>query len=137
MADRVKKVGYFKVSASNSAGQGVKILEGLEKEGVNLLVFSGFPRKGRAQIDFVPQNTPKFLKAAKKLGLKIGKKKVGFLIQGQDRIGAIRRFMRKLADARINVTAIDALCAGKGRFGAILWVKGPKVNKAAKILRAT
>ncbi len=137
MADKVKKVDYFKIRTSNSAGQGAQVLEDLQKEGVNLLVFSGFPRNGRAQIDFVPQNTAKFIKAAKKLDLKVGKKKVGFLIQGADRIGAVGRTMRKLADASINVTAIDALCAGKGRYGAILWVKAPKVAKASKILRAS
>ncbi|HEY5648537.1 MAG TPA: hypothetical protein VIU33_03495 [Nitrospiria bacterium] len=137
MADRVRKVAYFKVRASNSAGQGARLLEGLQEEGVNLLAFSGFPRNGRAQIDFVPENTGTFLKAARKLGLTLSKKKAGFLVQGQDRIGAVGKTMRKLADARINVTAIDALCAGKGRFGAILWVKPAKVSKAARVLRAS
>lgn len=137
MADRVRKVDYFKIRASNSAGQGARVLEGLQDEGVNLLVFSGFPRNGRAQIDFVPENTGKFLKAARKLGLTLSKKKKGFLIQGQDRIGAIGKAMRKLADARINVTAIDAVCAGKGRYGAVLWVKPAKYAKAAKALHAS
>ena len=137
MADRVRKVAYFKIRASNKAGEGSRILEGLQDAGVDLLVFSGFPRGGHAQIDFVPENTGKFLQAARRLGLKPSKKKVGFLIQGQDRIGAVGRMMKKLADARINVTAIDAICAGKGLYAAILWVKPPNVAKAAKALRAS
>ena len=28
----------------------------------------------------------------------------------------------KLAAAKINVTAVDAVCAGAGQYGAILWV---------------
>ena len=39
-----------------------------------------------------------------------------------------------LADAKINVTAVDAVCAGQGRYGALLWVKAPDVRKAAKAL---
>ena len=41
----------------------------------------------------------------------------------------------QLAQARINVTAVDALATG-GRFAAILWVKPKNVAKAAKLLRA-
>jgi hypothetical protein len=43
----------------------------------------------------------------------------------------------KLAAARVNVTASDAVCAGEGRFGAILWVKARDVNRAAKALEAS
>mgnify|MGYP000721217287 CR=1 FL=1 len=31
--------------------------------------------------------------------------------------------IKKLADLKINITAVDAVVAGKGRWGAILWVK--------------
>jgi len=60
--------------------------------------------------------------------------KTGFLVQGEDRRGAVAELMAKLADAKINVTAIDAVAAGAGRYGAILWVKLGDVTKAAKIL---
>jgi hypothetical protein len=42
----------------------------------------------------------------------------------------------KLAAARINVTAIDAVTSGDGRFGAIFWVKPESVARAAKLLGA-
>jgi hypothetical protein len=44
--------------------------------------------------------------------------------------------MQKLADAKLNVTAVSALCAGSGRYGAILWVDPRSVARAAKILGA-
>ncbi|HYK91017.1 MAG TPA: hypothetical protein VE398_19755, partial [Acidobacteriota bacterium] len=53
------------------------------------------------------------------------------------RMGAVADIIGKLAAANINVTAIDALCAGSGRFGAILWVKAPDVRKASKALGIT
>jgi hypothetical protein len=58
------------------------------------------------------------------------------LLEGDDRPGAIAEAMQKLADAKLNVTAIDALCAGAGRYGAILWVAPRDVTKAARTLGA-
>ena len=57
-----------------------------------------------------------------------------FLISGEDRPGAVAGLYEKLAAAKINVTATDAVCAGMGRYGAILWVKPRDVKKAAKVL---
>jgi hypothetical protein len=44
--------------------------------------------------------------------------------------------MRALAEGGVNVTAVDAVAAGAGRYGAILWVKPEDVKKAARLLRA-
>ena len=41
-----------------------------------------------------------------------------------------------LAAAKINVVACDAVTSGKGRFGAIFWVKPAAVAKTAKLLGA-
>jgi predicted amino acid-binding ACT domain protein len=57
------------------------------------------------------------------------------VIQGDDRVGAIADIASKLADAGINVTAIDAVCAD-GRYGALCWVAPGDVKKAAQILGA-
>jgi predicted amino acid-binding ACT domain protein len=57
-------------------------------------------------------------------------------VQGDDRIGALTRIASALAVARINITAIDAVTAGRGRYGAIFWVKPQSVAKAARLLRA-
>jgi hypothetical protein len=46
-------------------------------------------------------------------------------------VGAVAELHRKLAEAKINVTAIDAVCAGAGRYGAIR-----DVRKAATLLGA-
>jgi hypothetical protein len=136
MSDRVRKVDYFYVTVSNTPGKAAKVLAGLAAQGVNLLAFSGFPSGGKGQLDLVPESTAALTRAAKKLKLKLSKKKTGFLLQGSDRVGAMTRTLDKLAAAKINVTALDAI-AGGGRFAAIFWVKPKKVAKAAKVLRAT
>ncbi len=59
------------------------------------------------------------------------------MIQGDDRVGALTDTLGRLAEAKINVTALDAVTAGMGRYGAVFWVKPRDVNKTAKLLVAT
>jgi len=136
MSDDVRKVDYFYTTVSNTPGQGAEIMAGLAAEGVDLLAFSGFPSGRRAQLDLVPADSARLKSAAKKLGLALSTKKTGFLLQGDDRIGAMTNVLTALATAKINVTAVDAVTSGDGRFGAIFWVKPEAVAKAAKLLGA-
>lgn len=136
MAETIKKVFYYAKDVANRPGEGAKILGALADEGVNLLAFTGFPKGRKAQIDFIPEDSAAFTAAAKRAGIKVKPKKMGFLVQGDDRPGAVANILRRMADAKINVTAVDALSAGKGRYGAILWVKPKDVNKAAKALHS-
>ncbi len=133
MADTVQKVQYFYIEAPDKPGEGAKLLTMLKEAGVSLLAFSGFPKGRRAQIDFIPADPAAFRAATRKAKLKFVGPKTGFLVQGEDRRGAVAELMAKLADAKINVTAIDAVAAGAGRYGAILWVKSGDVTKVAKI----
>ncbi len=137
MADRVRKVSYCYVKVPSRAGQGMKILSELSDAGVNLLAFSGFPEKGgKSQLDLVPENMGALRRVAKKNGWRLSKVKRGFLITGSDAAGVVRRHMGKLAAQRINVIAADAVAAGKGRYGMILWVRPKDYNRAARALRA-
>ena len=135
MADVIRKVDYYKAQVQNKAGEGARILSALLGEGIDLLAFTGFPRGRKTQLDFVPEDGPAFRKAAKKAGIAVTKN-TAFLAQGQDNPGVIAEIMSKLADARVNITALDAVAAGEGRYGAILWVKPADVRKAAKALGA-
>jgi hypothetical protein len=138
MAEMIRKVDYFCIETPDKPGEGAKVLVALRDAGINLVGFAAFPRgRWRAQIDFIPEDAVAFKTAARKAGLKLSAKKTGFLIQGEDRPGAIADLMGKLAAVSVNVTAIDAVCAGEGRYGAILWAKPADVRKAAKALGAT
>jgi prephenate dehydratase len=136
MATTIRKTAYFSMQTPNRAGQGAKLLTGLAAHGVNLIAFTGFPNAGRAQVDFVPYDVAKFTRAARKLGLKLGKKKTVFVAQGTDKAGAIAAICGKLAKAGINMVAMDAVAAGKGRFGAMFWVKSRDAGRASRVLRA-
>ena len=135
MADTIRQVDYFYVHVPHKAGEAAKALRGLKDAGVNLLAFTGFPEGRRAQMDFIPADAAAFKSVAKANRWKLVGPKRGFLIQGDDRVGAIADIIGTLADAKINVTAIDAISAD-GRYGALCWVAPRDVKKAAGILGA-
>ena len=136
MADTVRKAQYFYITAPDKPGEGARALRTLAEAGVNLVAFSGFPAGRRSQLDFVPEDPAAFRAAAKKAKWKVTGPKVAFVVEGEDRTGAVAEILGRLADAEVNVTATDAVCAGAGRFGVLLWVKPRDVNRAAKALGA-
>ncbi len=137
MASTVRQVDYFYVEAPNRPGEAARLLGQLEEAGVNLLAFTGFPTRGRrSQIDFVPDDPRAFRRVARAAKWKLTGPKRAFLVEGDDRAGVLAGIMSRLAEAKINVIAVDAACAGKERYGAILWVKPADVRRAAKALRA-
>ncbi len=136
MADTIRRVDYYYTTVPDRPGEGARLLDLLRRAGVNLLAFSAFPSARKSQLDFVPADPAAFVAAARQAGIKMSKAKQTFLIDGSDRVGAIAEVLDELAAAKINVTALDAVCAGGGRYGAILWVKPRDVNKAAMLLGA-
>ncbi len=133
----VRKVSYVDLRVPARAGHGAKVLGALSQAGVNLLGVTGFPeRGGKAQIDLMTNDLAAVRRVAKEQGWRISKAKKGFVIQGRDRVGAVYRHVKKLADKKINVTAVDAVSAGKGQFGMLLFVKPKDYARAARALTA-
>jgi len=137
LADRVRKVSYCTCVVPARPGRAAAALGALREAGVDLLAFTGFPvGGGRAQLDFVAPSLAGVRRVARREGWRLGRPKRGFLIHGADRTGAAHQHLARLAEARINVTAVDAVTAGAGRYGAILWVKPRDYARAARALRA-
>jgi hypothetical protein len=134
---KVSKVDYFVMQAKNRPGEGARMLKALKKHGVGLLAFSAFPEGGGAQVDFIPEDTREFLAAAKALDWDVSARKIGFMVQGKDKTGALAGLLGKLGKAGINVIAMDGVSAGKKRYGAIFWVAPADVAKTAKVLGAS
>jgi hypothetical protein len=133
MADAVRELDYFYVEVPNKMGEGAKVLRALKDAGVNLTAFSGFPVGRRAQLDFFPGDSAAFKKVARANRWKVVGPKRGFLIQGDDRVGAVAEIVGKLADAKIDVVAVDAVCVD-ARYGALCWVAPRNRKKAAQLL---
>jgi hypothetical protein len=137
MPSTIRKVSYAYVTVVNKSGEAARILEALRDAGVNLLAFSGFPQgRSRAQVDIVTDDTVGLVSAAKRHKWKLSRTKRAFLAQGTDEVGAALPPLAKLAGAKINVIAADAVAAGEGRFGMLFWVAPRDYNRAAKLLEA-
>src|SRR5215210_2944014 len=134
MADAVRKVEYFSISVPNTPAKAFGVLSTLVSAGVDLLACIGTPRGRRAQIDVVPADTRRFRSAVTRAGFTFKPEKSGFLIQGRERAGALTDHLQKLGESGINVTGIDALSAGEGRWGAIIWVEQSAMRKARQVL---
>jgi hypothetical protein len=137
MADTVRGVEYCYVTVPDAPGEGRRILSPLKDSGVNLLAVLAFPvGGGQAQIDLVPEDPASLRQAAEAAGVTLSEAKRAFLIQGDDRIGAVADVLAKLADANVNVTAAAATGAGSGSYGMILWVPAEDYDTAAGALGA-
>ena len=134
MADSITQVDYFYVTTPDKPGEAARMLAQLKQAGVNLVAFSGFPQGDQAQLDFVPADAAAFQNVAKRAKWPVVGPKKGFFVQGDDRVGAVADLLKRLADAKINVTATEAVCAGAGRYGVLLWVKAGDVKRAAQAL---
>jgi len=137
MPTTIRKVDYAYLTVPSKPGEAARILEALRDANVNLLAFSGFPQgRNQAQIDVVTDSIDALKAAAKRHKWKLSRIKRAFLAQGTDEVGAAVPPLAKVAQARINVIAADAVAAGEGRFGLLFWVEPRDYNRAAKLLEA-
>jgi len=133
--DAIRRIDYYYVTVPDKPGEVARVLAAVRGAGVNLLGVSAFPHGARkSQVDLILEDSGAFAQAAKSARLKLSKKKSGFLIQGEDRPGAVADLAGKLAQAKINITSVQAFCAGAGRYGGMLWVKAKDMRRASKAL---
>jgi prephenate dehydratase len=132
----VRKASYYSTKVPQRPGAGAQLLAALKAAKVNLLAFTGFPASGGAQVDFIPKDNARFMQAARKAKMKLSARKTVFLAQGNDKVGALTQVLGRLAKAKINVVSLQAVTAGKGRYGAMFWVKSKDVARASRLLKA-
>jgi len=129
------KIELYSVVVPNKPGKGAQLLSSFKEAGVNFVGIWGYPvGKSKSRIDMVAEDAALLKKAAKQLKIELGKKQIAFHITGEDHPGAVAEVLAKVAAKEINVYAVQALCAGNGRFGALIQVDQEAVKKAAKVL---
>jgi hypothetical protein len=138
MLERVKNVEYYYTIVADRPGEARKLLDFLSERTVNLLALTAFPvGEGKTQIDLFPDDPEILKEAAKDAQIDLVGPKKAFLLQGEDRIGALYDFHLKLSNAGINIYACNGVVDGTGRFGYVIWVDPSDYEEAAKVLRSS
>ena len=137
MTEQVREVQYCHMTVKDKPGEGARVLNALKKAKVNMMAFSGFPSgSGKSQLDMVTDEIGKVQKVAKSNKWKLSPVKKALFVTGTDKMGVVSGMVDKLQEAKINITAVEAVSAGKGRYGMMIWVKPNSFTKAAKLLQA-
>ena len=137
MISSVKNVEFFSIVVADKPGEARKLLEFLSETSVNLLALTAFPLgDGMSRIDFFPDD-PAALKQAQDAKVALAGPRKAFLLQGEDKIGALYDVHLKLSNAGINVHACIGVGAGTGRFGYVIWVADADYEEASKVLRSS
>ena len=136
MAEEIRVVEHYSASILNKVGEGARVLAALRDAGVNLIAFWGYKHgAGRAQLEFIPEDSATFVAAAKQAKLRL-RKSTALYIYGEDRPGAIADILAKLAGKHINVAAVQGVCGGGGSYGTIVFLPPAVAFKAATVLGA-
>ncbi|HEV8702910.1 MAG TPA: hypothetical protein VGV60_16690 [Candidatus Polarisedimenticolia bacterium] len=137
MTATIRAVEYFYVMVKDRPGAAYELLSHLAAAEVNLLAFNAIPTgPEHTQLVLFPEKVELLIKAAEKAGLRLMGPERAFLIQGDDRLGAIAEIHRRLLDAQINVYASSGVTDGRGGYGYILYVKADQFRSAALVLGA-
>lgn len=131
----MSKLELYSVVVPNKPGVGARLLGDFKDAGVNFTGIWGYPLgKSKARIDLVAEDPALLKRAARQLKIDLGKKQVVFHVTGEDHSGVVAGLLGKLAEKDIDVYAVQAVCAGNGRFGTLIQVNPDSVKKAAKLL---
>jgi hypothetical protein len=132
VGDRINVVKYFSVLVGDRPGEGRRMLEHLSEKGVNLMAFSATPaEEGQTRLCFVTDREEMLRESATDAGVTLVGPESAFLIQGEDRVGALHSHHLTLANAGINVRGSSGITDGEGHFGFVLWVDQRDFEKAA------
>jgi hypothetical protein len=138
MPDQIRRIDCFCATVPDEPGEAARVLAALQGAGVNLLGISVFPHGVcKAEVELIPEASGALRRAAKTVGLRLTRTKTGFLIQDEDRPGAVADTASTLAEANISNISVEVFCAGSGHYGGMLWVGAPDLRRAAKALGAT
>ena len=137
MPATIRAVEYFYTTVKDQPGEACRLLAELASADVNLLAFSAVPAgAGHTQLWIFPENVAGLARAAEKGGFDITGPRRAFLIQGDDRLGALAEIHQKLCDANINVEASSGVTDGSGGYGYVLYVRRDHYEEAARVLEA-
>ncbi len=135
MEARIRTVDYFYLTVPDKPGAACNVLFQLAAADVSLLAFSAVPiGPENTQLVLFPDSINSLARGAEKAGFVLSGPSRAFLIQGDDKLGALVKIHERLSGAGINVYASTGVADGKGGFGYVMYVKGSRFDEAASVL---
>ncbi len=134
MKDRIRVVNCYYATVKDRPGEASRLLEHISERGLSLTAFTAIPAGDeQTQICLVTEKPDELRAAVSDAGAALAGPQKGFLIQGDDRAGALHAYHLALANANINVYSSCGVCDGDGRFGFMLWVEAGDFEKAGGV----
>lgn len=135
MGDTIRRVDYYYATVHDRPGEAYRLLCHIARYEVSLLAFDAIPTgPDRTQLVLFPADPEQLIGAAMRAGITLSEPQHAFLVQGQDRFGALVDVHRKLTDASINVYASHGVVSGDGGYGYVIYVRPAEYEAAALAL---
>jgi hypothetical protein len=135
MPDVIRRVDYFHTTIRDRPGEGYKLLTQLAELGLNLLAFTAVPvGPTHTQLTLFPEDSGKMEAAAQRAGMQLYGPHPAFLVQGDDKLGALAEIHEELYRARVNIYASSGVTDGRGTFGYLIYVRPDEYDRAAEAL---
>jgi hypothetical protein len=127
-----KRVIYFKAKIADQPGAMLALVKGLKAKNIGLVSLKGIGQGEQGEILAVAKNPDDLRNEWKSTGALV-EEGTAFFITGADKTGALLTSLEAIAQAGVNIVAIEAVAAGV-QFGAILWVDPVDLDKTAQAL---
>jgi len=135
MPDLIRRVDYFTTTIRDRPGEGYKLLAQLAEVGLNLVAFTAVPvGPNHTQLTLFPEDSGRMESAAQRAGMKLDGPHPAFLVQGDDKLGALAEIHQELFRANVNVYASSGVTDGGGTFGYLIYVRPDDYERAAGAL---
>jgi hypothetical protein len=135
MTCNVRRVDYFSTTVKDRPGEAYQLLTTLAHLGINLLAFTAVPIGPlHTHLTIFPADAGKLAREAEQDSLVLDGPHPALLVQGDDELGALAEFHKRLSDAGVNVYASTGVADGSGCFGYIIYVRPEDYDRAVVAL---
>ena len=135
MPRRIRRVDYFNTTIRDRPGESYKLLAQLAEMGLNQVAFTAIPvGPTTTQLTLFPEDSGSMEAAAQRAGMRLDGPHPAFLVQGDEKMGALADIHQELYQADVNIYASSGVTDGRGTFGYLIYVRPEDYERAAKAL---
>jgi hypothetical protein len=129
-----KRVTYFKAKIEDKPGALLALAKDLKAKNLGLIALKGVAQADHGEILVIAKNPDKLRDDWRTSGI-LTEEGEAFILSGADKTGVLVASLDAVANAGVNIAAIEAVAAG-ANFGAVLWVAPGDLDRTAQALGA-